>query len=294
MQRKFSMIYFSNRILLSSNAERSATSTLLIDFDRGEILGQKDNARRLERTVCYFSDMSAPSLMSCQGTPMFMAHAIRQGGPLREDRRWTEYCGMPESLSEAYGKVFPDCLVKFPTSESFLVKINLSDDEALWHHELYHDAESVFWLLAWWALQASPKDAEMTTTIPHWIWSTFTNTTEVDGRSCNIAGYQLDPSYEPLKDLLRQLGNAMVSDLHWVKSEPCTHPEYLHEILQRHILNFIIANQDEDFMTLCKANEPRQPAAETSISSYSSAQIDFWRPQPIMPQLGKHSRLERF
>jgi hypothetical protein len=294
MQRKFSMIYFSNRILLSSSAERSATSTLLIDFDRGEILEQKDDARRLERTVCYFSDMSAPSLMSCQGTPMFMARAIRQGGPLGKDRKLLEYCGMPESSSEVYRKVFPDRLVKFPTSESFPVKINLRDDKKLWRHELYHDAESVFWLLVWWALQASPKDAEVTTTIPRWIWSTFANTTEGDGRSCDIAQYTLDPSYEPLKGLLEQLGDAVVHDLHWAtvqsESEACTHPEYLHEVFQRYILNFILAKQHEDFMTLCKANEPRQPATETFISSYSSAQIDFWRPQAIMPQLGKHPR----
>ena len=190
--------------------------------------------------------------------------------------------------------MFPDRLVKFPMSESFLVKLNMRDDKTLWRHELYHDAESVFWLLVWWALQASLKDAEVTTTISRWIWSTFANTTEDDGRNCDIALYKLDPSYEPLKDLLEQLGDAVVHDLHWAtvqsESEACTHPEYLHEVFQRHILNFIIANQDEDFMTLCKADEPRQPDAETSISSYSSAQIDFWHPQPIMPQLGKHLR----
>ena len=43
----------------------------------------------------------------------------------------------------------------------------------------------------------------------------------------------------PLSELLDQLGEALESDLHWATDTPYTHPEFLHEVFQRYMLNFI-------------------------------------------------------
>jgi hypothetical protein len=194
---------------------------------------------------------------------MFMARAVRKGGPLGEVGKSVVYSGVPE-LSElarvTYEKMFPDRLVHFPNSPDCTVTIK--DNERIWRHELRHDAESAFWLLVWWALKASPKDGVMTY-VPYStrVAFQFANSTTQSDRRHNIADLvsDLDPLYLPLNDLLKELVDALIHDLHWATEEPQTHPEYLHEVFQRHILNFIFANQGKDFMNLPKTDTPRFP-----------------------------------
>ncbi|KAF8804271.1 hypothetical protein BYT27DRAFT_7107756 [Phlegmacium glaucopus] len=240
--------------LLDPTVEPFATSNLLIDLDLGEILNAKQDERRLERA----------------GTPMFMARAVREGKPLGEPNALLDFQSMPE-LSDAacgaYAKAFPNRVSQFSTSpENHVVRIPPYSDTTSWRHELRHDAESAFWLLVWWAVNASPKDGAMTE-IPNGLWEVLVGT-QLDCRICHLPAIALDPAYSPLVNLLNQLGSAVLYDFHWATDTPYTDPEFLHEAFQRHILNFIFANQHKEFMNLPKGEAPRKPEKSPETPSF--------------------------
>lgn len=174
---------------------------------------------------------------------------------------------MSELARVAYEKMFPDRLADFPHSPGY-IHFRIKDHGKLWRHELRHDAESAFWMLVWWAVHASPKDG-VVTEIPCAVWARLDHTL-FDPRKPDFPIDALDPSYSPLNDLLNKLGDALTDDLHWATEKPHTHPEFLHEVFQRHILNFILANQDEHFMRLPKADTPRKPSPSTKHSLISA------------------------
>ena len=69
---------------------------------------------------------------------------------------------VPES-PESYTLHHLDRIEKFPQCEELLInpkKLEMSNNDQSqgWAHELEHDAESVFWLLVYWAVVAQPKD----------------------------------------------------------------------------------------------------------------------------------------
>ena len=203
---------------------------------------------------------------------MFMARAVRAGGPLGEvgDRPW--YQKVPELSQKAhvYGDVFPARLTRFQHSPGspnrHTVDIDAPPDPSSWHHELRHDAESAFWLLVWWVVNAAPANG-CTSIIPNELWSPLVGII-TDARPWNIASDCLDPAYAPLSELLHQLGRALKFDLHWATDTPYTHPEFLHEVFQRHILNFIFENRDKDFMNLAKGDASRKPAG-VAVTSFT-------------------------
>ena len=192
-----------------------------------------------------------------------MARAARKGRPLGNvgDLAW--YQTVPELSLKAhvYGDVFPDRLRRFQHSPGNLnlhmVDIAAPPDSFSWRHELRHDAESAFWLLVWWVVNAAPADG-CTSEIPCELWATLVGTF-ADIRPWNIASGYLDPAYAPLSELFHQLERFLKCDLQWATDAPYTHPEFLHEVFQRHILNFIFENRDKDFMNLAKADASRKP-----------------------------------
>ncbi|KAF9476031.1 hypothetical protein BDN70DRAFT_995968 [Pholiota conissans] len=280
--------FCSIRHLLDTSVDPYATSMLLVDFDRGEILDKKEDSQRetrrmrlgrndlerhakvvtLEQAPSAKAPQAAgarglaPSLQSAQRTNVFMAQAVRMGGPHGVTKRYNVYQPAPK-LSDlahaAYAKVHPGRLTRFPTSDN--------DDDAIhnarvgrkstdsWRHELYHDAESAYWLLLRWAVLASPNDKRE---MPPGLWEPL-NGTGADSRSSVLGVDTLDPAYSALESLLRDLGSVLRDDIFWATEAPFTHPEFIHEVLQRHLLNFIFENQNEPFLTLPKAANSRQP-----------------------------------
>ncbi|KAF9473233.1 hypothetical protein BDN70DRAFT_937586 [Pholiota conissans] len=224
--------------------EQYATSVLLVDFDRGENLDKKRKNRRAERT----------------GTLMFMARAIRMEGPQGEISDIITYPGVPELMPvarAAFERAFPDRLERFPSSPHTSV---VGTDQSLWSHRLYHDAESAYWLLAWWAVTASPL-GHPKLLVDDAVWSGFNQPgIKEHARNYKLLPDALDPLYSPLGPLLRSLGFFLRHDLFWASQEPHTHPEFLHEVFQRSILNFIVENQNEAFMNHPKASSLRYRA----------------------------------
>jgi len=208
---------------------------------------------------------------------MFMARAVRASRPLGRLGNVAVYWKVPELSQRArvYGDVFPDRLTRFQHSpnspDDHLVRIGVPPNPNSWRHKLHHDAESAFWLLVWWVANAAPVGC--TSEIPIDLWVPLISNTN-DTRPLEIPCTSFDPAYAPLSELLDQLGQALEHDLHWATVTPYTHPEFLHEVFQRHILNFIFENRNRDFMTLAKADASRKPVNVTMTPSLATPQVD--------------------
>ena len=206
---------------------------------------------------------------------MFMARAIRAGRPSGDDDEIADFMTIPELSQQAraaYRENYPERLVRFNPSSRHTVRIKGPIDLSAFRHELRHDAESAFWLLLYWVLNAAAVQGP-TTPVPAELWVSFTGT-QMDIRPLGIPAHALDPSYAPLSELLRQLGQALKSDLHWATQEPYTYPDFLHEVFQRRILNFIFDNHDAEFMNARKADASRKLSATPTFFSLSTSQID--------------------
>lgn len=124
------------------------------------------------------------------------------------------------------------------------------------HHHLWHEAESVFCLLFWWAVRAQPTTGTGSS-IPVVVWDLFNNSASVERRTCTIANGAIDPAYKPLEDFLYDIGQLIQPDLQWAKEVPYKHPDFLHETIQRSIINFLVDNDHASFMDTPKSAGPR-------------------------------------
>jgi hypothetical protein len=61
-------------------------------------------------------------------------------------------------------------------------------------------AESAFWLLLWWVVNATPAGSDPTE-IPIGLWGPLVDT-KTDQRSPKISATDVDPAYSPLSELL--------------------------------------------------------------------------------------------
>ncbi|EFI26846.1 other/FunK1 protein kinase [Coprinopsis cinerea okayama7 len=276
-QNKNKHRYCFVRRLLGKSDDPKETSTLLIDFNHSEVLSLPRKPVRGERT----------------GTPGFMARAVHRGEPLHLDPRFTfEFIAIPNP-PETYKNLFPGRLARFSlcdTDESFEAdeKGNPPHDVAPWRHQLYHDAESIFWLVHYWALMAMPstnaypkrsmRDEDIC--IPNDVWTGLLTARKrlPDDRSV------FHPSYRDLFPLLKDMYSYMKFDPHWLpQSSPRAQPDYIHECFQRIILNFLQNNWDQPFMSLKKSVNPRSVYNTSLIPSRSSRPLSSAPTQPGTP-----------
>ena len=92
-----------------------------------------------------------------------------------------------------------------------------------------------------------------------------------------IKDSDLDPSYNALQSLLNNLASYLEHDLHWATEAPFNDPEFLHEAFQRRILNFLIENEDEDFLLLPILGKPREPEKLISYAEPPRSRIEHLR-----------------
>jgi hypothetical protein len=187
-----------------------------------------------------------------------MAKAIRNGGPHGHPGGPAAYKSVPQitapEVRAAYEAAHPDRSIRFPDSTGYELSWIGTADENDFRHELYHDAESAYWLLLRWALLAYPSGTPPTE-IPSSLWTVLTGS-DADYRPYSIQPDSLNPGYRELQQLLADVGGVFASDMHWATQEPYKHFDFAHEVFQRHILNFIIKNEKEPFMNLLKADNP--------------------------------------
>ena len=158
-------------------------------------------------------------------------------------------------IPDIYAEAHPDRLTKFPIKPEQLILPEADADELQdgWRHELEHDAESVFWLLLYWAMVVQPKNC-FEEEINASSWSLLNgNYKEREALIRNIGQSALDgfthSFYKCLLPLIENLAAILVVDSHWLpKSDSRKDPSYITEAFQRLILQFIIKNRDEEFM----------------------------------------------
>jgi hypothetical protein len=164
--------------------------------------------------------------------------------------------GIPNS-PDRYARVHPDRVKKFPSSNEELSfdpkEIAGKKIPGMWRHELEHDAESVFWLLLYWAMVVQPENIPKEK-IDVGSWADLNGDHTSRHRLIHsipelMSPKLLHPFYDPLRPLIKDLAAILVIDSHWLPaSDPRKDPYYITEAFQRLILDFILKNRDEDFM----------------------------------------------
>jgi hypothetical protein len=238
----------------------------LIDFDMGEDEEQEDNGKGPHaRTVRQYPDMRRSLLMPYpQGTPIFMARAVISG---TQKKNQSFLVPMPQldHGNEAYKAAVPDRLTAFPPNKMEVSEILYDRPLDPFKHKLKYDAESVYWLLLWWAIHALPVDDAFPghTKIRQGDWAVLTSgedqydprTYFVDSSPSKI----VHPAYGELETLLKEMA-LQLRGYHEEGEDPSRkHDEYLHEVLQCLIFKFLFTHYDRPFMTTEKSPESRQP-----------------------------------
>jgi len=152
-------------------------------------------------------------------------------------------------------------LEAFPENQEETIKIKRDSamDPDTFRHQLRYDAESVFWCLLWWCIQAKPAGKLPEEPIPHNVWSILVGISDMRGSFIyNFPMGYLHSRHSKLATLLDGMCEHLQGDLSFSKDkERRENPEYIHEVFQRLILNLLIANCDEEFMDTRKEKEPR-------------------------------------
>jgi hypothetical protein len=190
-----------------------------------------------------------------------MAREVRSG----KQGKWIYILKPMPQLSaghDVYDRAIGDRLIAFPPNEKES-EDSRGDDKILdpFIHQLRYDAESVFWLLLWWALQAQP-DGENPEgrLIDDTFWSILMRGRGWDSRGGFIPNFYenlFHPFYKPLDPLFKRMAEQLNGHLDKSKDPSRRKDEYLHEALQRIILDFLFNNYEEPFMTTKKNPQSR-------------------------------------
>jgi hypothetical protein len=225
--------------------------------------------------------VTSSHLHCCQGTAVFIARAVEQGKAVAVPPQTVVIPAVPISPN-VYTRNHPDRIRKFPFEDEKLFKTHSAHNlNRQWRHELDHDAESVFWLIIYWVMTVQPTEGP-TTDIGSGAWgmlhgSIGDRVNLVNGLSiATELGGIAHPLYKPLLPLLRDLSRILTVDRYWLDEiETRNDPEYVPEAFQRLVLQFILDNHDEKFMTTKVKIQARQVGVVTKTPSLTatSAQL---------------------
>jgi len=184
---------------------------------------------------------------------------------------------------ECYTSAHSSRIGEFPET---IKKLVVDPDELMnepqdnnWRHELNHDVESVFWLLLYWAMVVQPEKGARGECLHSPSWGSMLK--DHEDRDQLVKGLVLRPGdgpknlthsvYKPLWPLIRSLAAILVVDSHYLPdSDVRKRPEYICEAFQRLILQFIVSNRDEDFMT-CRVHKSFRQVEEVPKSDALTA-----------------------
>jgi len=180
------------------------------------------------------------------------------------------------TLLPRYKALYPDRVTDFLPSEQpeeSIIKVrvqNLPSEE--FKHLLRYDAESVFWIILFWSILAQPATSKTKSQISSQAWQNFTGLQDMRyyvyvNTSLPIP---LHPEFSPMSKLLENMREHLKCDLKFAKDEVRReHPEYLHEVFQRLILNFMADPDNQEFLKLEKDAQDRE--VESPIGGGSSS-----------------------
>jgi hypothetical protein len=182
--------------------------------------------------------------------------------------------GIDSKLQSSYQEMLEGRVKAFPINEQELLAMSSVEDAPLdeFQHLLRYDAESAFWLLLWWCIQAQPAKG-VSSVILHAYWSILVSGDNIrESFINNFPRNCLHPSYSELTTLLIDMGRHLQGDLKFSKTKERKEPDYIHEVFQRLILNFLVTNEDKPFMNLAKVDKPR-PVEDLSCPRLATAPL---------------------
>jgi hypothetical protein len=191
-----------------------------------------------------------------QGTPLFIARAVEWGMKLSLPKGSAVIPALPASPLP-YSLKHPARAQKFKSANKVILDSETTKCHSTeWRHELEHDAESVFWLLLYWAIMVQPQGGKREPIRPN-LWTGLVGNAKERNRLVRSLAQDSDDGFSdvthsffnPLLPLIEQLAAILVVDRHWLeKSDERNQPEYVNEAFQRLILQFILDNRGRDFM----------------------------------------------
>jgi len=240
------------------------SSIILIDFDNAEIYTSDEQVKggRSVSLICFLFILS---VTKAQGTPFFMALAIRGGGPLPKPKTFPLSPVLHSDSALIYQREYPDRFKLFGNENKSPTILSHEEIPPVFRHELRYDGESAVLIFFWWIVFAAPQGKDLIY-IDEILWRSLSSQgwTRRPRHELTILlqdndpeGGLVHPEYRQLLPLVESMLNLIQSDYHWVKEEMYKHPEYLHDALQRVILNFVLENKEAPFMDLQKSPEYR-------------------------------------
>ena len=178
---------------------------------------------------------------------------------------------------ECYTTAHSDRIHDFPeeTDEALVDprKLKNQSQDVGWRHELDHDVESVFWLLLYWAMVIQPAEGPPEGYIHKGSWGNLLGNYKAREGLVSVLSSGGPPTnlihsvYEPLWPLISSLAAILVVDRHWLpESNVRKRPEYICEVFQRLILQFIVSNRDKGFMTTCRVGDSLRQVQKVALS----------------------------
>ena len=193
----------------------------------------------------------------CQGTPLFIARAVELGEAASLPEGVALVPAIPDSPHE-YSLKHSARTNKFSSSKKLLLDPEIvSGHDQQWRHELDHDAESVFWLLLYWAIAVQPippRKGIPIEAIDSAVWVGMTgNVVKRNALVRSLAQGSFPvvthSYFKAMMPLIKSLAAVLVVDRHWLEqSDSRNQLEYLNEAFQRLILAFVLDNRGKQFM----------------------------------------------
>jgi hypothetical protein len=221
------------------------------------------------------------------GTPEFMARLVRipkiVGTPFPR-----HHLSMPQLTGKVL-KQYQECVgTRLDLVSMNMLAYTITEDKDMlkdYKHRLSYDAESILWLLLYWAIQIRPKRGNKEDQIPGSLWVDLTSGDDkLDPRHRFVDRYPpvCHPDYERLDTLLNSLfqqlsgyqeyvslpseGYKVVSKDPDATEDTRKEDEYLHEAFQRTILAFIVENIEQPFMKAEISPIRRKKEKEVGVS----------------------------
>ncbi|KIM21707.1 hypothetical protein M408DRAFT_333316 [Serendipita vermifera MAFF 305830] len=244
------------------NRLKYATKIVLIDFDMAE--DQTPNA----------TTTGNPKIRT--GTPLWMARLLRANEYIKAEVIAHPIPQLGDG-HQAYRLFLPERLEKFPLNEREIVIVTPGKLPSPFRHKLRYDAESVFWSMLWWCIQAQPSGDSKGNEIDSGHWMLLTNAD--DERNLITLAFptkSLHPAYRQLETLLGDMAALLRGDYDFSKDSLRRQDEYLHEAFQRLIYRFLVDNYDQEFMNQEKNHLPRKVEKSLVMSNFpasSSSQV---------------------
>jgi hypothetical protein len=205
---------------------------------------------------------------------MFIARAVQAGEPLPpdDDMIFPALPRLLEDIQSFYEGNHPERMKLFDGPYERQIGPSENPPSSPFKHELRHDGESSVWTFFWWGILALPEN-ERDFRIDPTNWYGFaplyhgpqTGLPDRDNRDTVLNNLNsgrdnfLHPGYGDLFSLFSRIAKAIKEDYHWADGTIRRRPDFVHELLQRIILNFVVENDRALVMDKKKSVLDREP-----------------------------------